>query len=655
MQWRDPQLFWLLPGVLALGAVLVMRLRRRAAGLAPFVEATLAARLTPDLDRRRPLWRLALRLFALGLIALALAGPKWGFHWQEVRREGIDILVALDTSRSMLATDVKPNRLERAKLAILDVLPLLQGDRIGLVAFAGSAFLECPLTLDYAAFERSLRDTQVGIIPRGGTAVARAIDTSLEGFEARQGRYEALILITDGEDHEGDTEAAAKRAAELGVKIFTVGIGTAAGELLPLGAEGFVKDRSGQVVKSRLNDAALTEIARITGGAYVQGLGPSLGLDQVFHDHIATMERREVASALERRYEERFQLPLLAALLLLGVEALVPLRRMARPARVGARRRWWPGRNAPAPLAALLLCVPFLTGWLDPPADQAAEGNQRYAEGEYEAAASKYGEGLIDAPGSPLLQFNLAAALYKQGKYTEAIAALDKVAANGDPTWTARAAYNSANASYRLGAATETSDPQAAIAAWETALVQYKRAMVADPADIDAKFNHEFVSVRIEGLKKKLEEERKKREEQQQEQEQEPPSPQSEPPQQSEQPQEQPPAQPEQQQQASQPEEHQGGEPSEQAAQEEPDAQRSESQEQPGQGENPPSPQGEEEAAQPGAQPGGGALASEDAPGQAEQQAARAVLDTARGEELGARDIERPVGVTGLGEPARDW
>src|SRR5262249_55094010 len=155
-----------------------------------------------------------LRLLTLMLLVFALAGPEWGFRWEEMRRQGIDLIVAVDVSRSMLATDVKPNRLERAKLAVLDLVKLMEGDRVGLVAFAGSAFLECPLTLDRAAFERSLRTMDVGIIPRGGTAIAHAIETSLTGFEARQGKYEALIVITDGEDHEGKVDEAAKAAAD---------------------------------------------------------------------------------------------------------------------------------------------------------------------------------------------------------------------------------------------------------------------------------------------------------------------------------------------------------------------------------------------------------------------------------------------------------
>jgi len=653
MLWRDPLYLWLLLAVIAVGGALLVLLRRRAAALRAFVEAPLVERLTPQLDPRRPLWRTLLRVAALGLIVVALAGPKWGFHWQEVKRQGIDVIVALDTSRSMLATDVKPDRLERAKLAILDLLPRLQGDRIGLVAFAGTAFLECPLTVDYAAFERSLRSVEVGIIPRGGTALARAIDISLEGFDARQGKYEALILITDGEDHEGDLKAAAQRAVDHGVKVYTVGIGTPDGELIPAPDGGFVKDRSGQVVKSRLDDVPLKEVALATGGAYVQGLGPGLGLDEVFQDHIAKMERREVASALERRYEDRFQLPLAAAVALLIIEWLVPLRRTPR------RGSW---RKSVA-AGSMALCLPLLVGFFDPPGDRAAEGNQLYADGKYEDAASKYGEGLIDAPASPLLEFNLTTALYKQGKYDDALAALNKLAANGDPAWTAPVAYNMGNIHFRLGAGAETTNPQQALQSWEQALADYKRAMVADAADENAKFNHEFVSRRIDELKKKLEEQQKQKEEkEQQKQEQQQQDQQKQDQGQQDQPQES--QKPQDQQQG-----EQGGEP--QPAEDQPQAQQ-----QPGEDQQP----GEQQQGQPEPDQAGGEPQQAHQPQQVQgdatgepqqaqgggttvdgetddpkQQAARAVLDTARGEELGPEDIQRPAGVAGVGEAGQDW
>jgi Ca-activated chloride channel homolog len=648
MLWRAPLYLWLLvPAVLAVGALVLVQLRRRAALLRAFADAPLVPRLAPDADGRRSRRRALVRVAVLVLIAIALAGPKWGFHWQEVHREGIDLIIALDTSRSMLATDVKPNRLERAKYAIMDLLPLLQGDRIGLVAFAGTAFLECPLTLDYAAFERSLRSIDVGIIPRGGTAIARALDASLDAFDARQGKYEAVILITDGENTEGDVKEAAQRAAELGVKVFAVGIGTPEGDLLPL-KDGFVKDRRGQVVKSRLNEDTLKDVALTTGGAYIHGLGPSLGLDQVFRDHIATMERREVASTLERRYEERFQIPLALALLLLIVEALMPVRRAPR------QRRAWRLWRRPAPhqrAAAMLIlcCLPLLVGWFDPPGDRAAEGNTLYDAGKYEDAAGKYGEGLIDSPSSPLLQFNLAAALYKQGKYDEAIAALTKVAATGEPQWMARANYNMGNAQYRLGSNAEASDPQAAIKDYEEALACYKRSMVADGADSDAKLNHEFVARKLEELKKRLEEQQKENQEQQEQQDQQQQDQQQEQQEgeQQEQPQDQEQQQQEQQQEQAQQEEKQqqpehpsaGEEQQEQAPQEQ--AAGGEEQQQPEQHEQ---------------QGGAGAQAqASDEEESAEEKAAHAVLDTARQEELGPEDLERATGVAGVGEPSQDW
>jgi Ca-activated chloride channel family protein len=674
--WRDPLYLWIcLPAVVVLGGFLLLRLRRRAALLRVFAEAPLVPRLAPDADERRPLRRMLVRVAALALLAVGLAGPKWGFHWQEVHREGIDLIVAVDTSRSMLATDVKPNRLERAKFAIMDLLPLLQGDRIGLVAFAGTAFLECPLTLDYAAFEQSLRAVEVGIIPRGGTAIARALDTSLDAFDARQGKYEAIILITDGENTEGDVKEAAKRAAELGVKVFTVGIGTAEGELLSLGKDGFVKDRNGQVVKSRLNEDTLKDIALTTGGAYVQGLGPSLGLDQVFRDHIATMERREVASTLERRYEERFQLPLALALLLLIVETLVSERRPAPGARRWRRPAVLP-RQAAA--ALVLLCLPALVGWLDPPGDLAAEGNSFYASGKYEDAASKYGEGLIDAPASPLLQFNLATALYKQGKYDDSIAALTKVAALGDAQWVAPTNYNMGNAYYRLASNAESSDPQKAIKNYEEALACYKRSMVADAADTDAKVNHEFVARKYDEFKKKLEEQKKQQEEQKQKQEEQQKQEQQQqdqaeqqPPQdQQDQQQDQQQAQQDQQQQDQQQQDQQqqaGGEDQQQQQQqqqkeeqqqqqagEQQKQDQQQAQQQPEQQGGGADEQGEQQAQQ---QPGaaGEARTSDEAEQSPDQKAAHAVLDTARQEELSPEDIDRAVGVAGVGEPVQDW
>ncbi len=329
MQWRSPEALLALLLVPLLGAFFVWAFRKRARDLARFAETALLPIVAPDLDPRRRRLRAALLLGALAALFLAIAGPMWGFHWQEVRSEGIDLVIAIDTSKSMLASDVVPNRLARAKLAVHDLAAELHGDRVALVAFAGSAFLQCPLTLDRGAFRESLDAIDVGIIPRGGTNLSAAIEAGLAAFEGRQGSHQAIVLITDGEALEGTAADAVKLATERGVKIFTVGIGTAEGELIPVERGGYLKDRKGQVVKSRLDEEGLQKIALDTGGVYLHSGGADFGLDRLYREHIAIMEKRKLESRMEKRYEHRFQIPLLLALGLLLAESLLGEKRRA--------------------------------------------------------------------------------------------------------------------------------------------------------------------------------------------------------------------------------------------------------------------------------------------------------------------------------------
>ncbi len=333
--WRAPQYLWLLLLVPLAAGFLWRALQRRRAALELFAERRLLDSIAPSHASRRPELAAAVVVVALTFLVVALAGPKWGFHWEEVQREGIDLMVAIDTSRSMLARDVRPDRLERAKLAVQDLVGQLEGDRIGLIAFAGTSFVQCPLTLDYPAFLESLRAINVGIIPKGGTALGQAIRAGIAAFEGKQGRHTALVIITDGEDHEGDVEAAAQEAANAGIRVYTVGIGTPGGELIQVedgGQRGFLKDRQGQVVKSRLDDETLRMIANTTNGAYLLMQGTQVGLEELYDDHISKMDKREITSTMQRRFRERFQIPLAVALLLLTAEPLLRARRRSRPA-----------------------------------------------------------------------------------------------------------------------------------------------------------------------------------------------------------------------------------------------------------------------------------------------------------------------------------
>ncbi|MCE2558874.1 MAG: VWA domain-containing protein [Acidobacteria bacterium] len=282
----------------------------------------------------RPRRRLKAFLVLVALLALvaSLAQPRWGFVWEEVHREGVDIVVALDVSDSMLVRDAEAggelSRLERAKREIADLLQRLEGDRIALVAFAGEAFLELPLTLDYSAAALFLEAMEPDLIPTKGTAIGDALRVSLEAFDrvasvgSRQSR--AVILITDGEDHLGEAQEVAEGAAAAGVRVFAIGIGRDEGAPIPRAGGGFRTDRRGEIILSRLDEAALQRIALTTGGRYVRSVTGDVDLEQIYAQGIkAQLEDQELGSSRRQRWQERFQWLLVIALAALMLEPLI--------------------------------------------------------------------------------------------------------------------------------------------------------------------------------------------------------------------------------------------------------------------------------------------------------------------------------------------
>ncbi|MBU1083696.1 MAG: VWA domain-containing protein [Candidatus Omnitrophota bacterium] len=268
-----------------------------------------------------------LLLLSVLLMLIALMRPQWGFKWQEVKRRGLDLLIALDTSKSMLAEDVLPNRLDRARLAVKDLVKKLNGDRIGLIIFSGKAFLQCPLTVDYDGFLLSLDDVDVDSVQIGGTALSSAIYTAIKSYEGGEGKHKILVIITDGEDLEGGIEEALGAAEKEGIDIYCVGIGDPAGELIPItdekGKRAFLKDIDGNVVKTRLVEGLLQKIAMDTGGMYVRSTGAEFGLDLIYEEKLSKLEKQDFESKMEKRYNERYQIPLGAALILLMIEMLL--------------------------------------------------------------------------------------------------------------------------------------------------------------------------------------------------------------------------------------------------------------------------------------------------------------------------------------------
>ena len=307
---------------------------QRSKALGRFADLELVAKLSQAVSRSGRIWKAALVVAAVGLLVTALARPQFGTRIETVQRQGQDVIIALDVSLSMMAEDIAPNRLEKAKHAIAGLIDRLQGDRVGLVAFAGEAFLQCPLTLDYAAARMFLRSMEPDLVPVPGTALADAVDRSLDAFEAGETQHRVLILITDGEDHEGQPVEAAQRAAEKGVRIFTVGIGSPQGVPIPVldangRQRGFKRDDQGQVVTTKLDEATLQEIARIGTGAYFRATPGADELGELAGE-ITGMEKKELTAREFTQFDEQYQGFLALALALLLAEFLIPERKSAR-------------------------------------------------------------------------------------------------------------------------------------------------------------------------------------------------------------------------------------------------------------------------------------------------------------------------------------
>src|SRR3954454_4865599 len=272
MTFGESEWLWGLLVIPFLIALFVRAEHRGLQRLQQFVSARLLPQLAGTVNRPRRIIRFSLLLLGLALAIVSLAQPRWGYTFEDVKRKGLDLLIAVDTSRSMLSNDVQPNRLDRVKLAIQDLISELQGDRVGLIAFAGRAFLQAPLTIDYDAVIEAVNDLDTKTIPEGGTNISIAITLDTQSFGKSAMGNRALIIFTDGEELNGDAVKTAKAAADAGVRIFTVGVGTPEGSLIPLNGErggtNFVKDSSGQVVKSKLDEKRLKEIAETSEGSY---------------------------------------------------------------------------------------------------------------------------------------------------------------------------------------------------------------------------------------------------------------------------------------------------------------------------------------------------------------------------------------------------
>src|SRR5881296_3405164 len=509
MTFGAPQWFWGLALVPVLIAMFIRAEHRGLGRLQEFVSARLLLQLAATVNRSRRVLRFALVMLGLALAIVSLARPQWGYIYEDVKREGLDLLFAVDTSRSMLSNDVQPNRLERVKLVTQDLINELQGDRVGLIAFAGRAFLQAPLTIDYDAVVEAINDLDTKSIPEGGTNISSAIALAMQSFGKSATGNRALIIFTDGEELSGDAAKLAKEAAEAGVRIFTVGVGTPQGSLIPItgddGETSFVKDSAGQVVKSKLDDKRLREIAQATGGFYIHLESGPRTMQQVQSDGLAKMQAAEMDVRLSRRPIEHYEWPLAAALIVLALSILIPERKSAT-GRIRRGERVRERRYVPAPVktaAATAALLMFLSAF----AFAATPGIDAYRQGKFEDAYSQFQQTLKSHPESRAedrLQFDSGAAAYKLKDYTRALESFSQALLTPDTGLQSKGHYNLGNTLYQRGEMQKNDDKK--LSDWTNALDHYEQTLKLDPQNKEAKENYEYVKKKIDELKNKKQE-----------------------------------------------------------------------------------------------------------------------------------------------------
>ncbi len=330
-RFANIEMLWWLITIPGLVIVYIIYTKRKQRQLTEFGDSELVAQLMPDSSKTRPLWKFCILMVALTLLIIAAARPQYGQQEKNVKRQGIEVMVALDISNSMLAEDVAPNRLDRAKQMLSKVIDNMMEDKVGLIVFAGEAFTQLPITCDYVSAKMFLNTITPNLIQTQGTAIGTALQTAITSFGAEEsdaGR--AIILITDGENHEDDAIAAAKKAQEMGIQVFVIGIGKPEGAPIPKpGTNDYFKDRSGQVVVSQMNEEMCQQIAQAGKGVYVRcdNTNTAMRALQQELDRIATAD---IETTVYADYNEQYQSFVLIALLLLAIEFFILSRKNHR-------------------------------------------------------------------------------------------------------------------------------------------------------------------------------------------------------------------------------------------------------------------------------------------------------------------------------------
>jgi len=490
--------FWLIP---LLGVLYLLFERRRKRLLNTILSTKLAEN---KLGYSPGSYLLRFVLFALALIFLgvALLKPYSDYEIHTIKKKGIDLYVLLDLSTSMNAQDIKPNRISRAKREIIDFLDMLQGDRVGLIGYAGDSFTFVPLTHDYGTYELFLSEINPGDIPVPGTDIKGAIEKAVKTFQTQsRSKSKAIILISDGEDSVGLSDSVIEAIKEYNIKIYVIGLGTDAGSPIPLPNGGYHSDAKGKVVISKLNEGALKQLAVETGGAYVRSVSGDLDWEQIYFEGIKkSFEDDELQSREKKIPNYIFQIFLLLGLIFLILEILITNRKLFWLGLIFRRKNL---------VIIFVLLLPFESqafNILD-----SHKGDRAYEDQSYEEALTNYQNVLTKSPQDTQTAFNLANTYYKLDKFEEALNSYKQALNSEDKSLRQSALYNMGNSLYRLNKLKES-------------IEYYEKSLEMNPEDKRAQLNYEFVKKKLEQKEqeeKEKEEKEKEQEKQEEEQKQE--------------------------------------------------------------------------------------------------------------------------------------
>jgi tetratricopeptide (TPR) repeat protein len=482
LRFAHPEYLWFLGAVpiIALALLIADQWKRRL--LTRFISRSLLSQLVPDASGPKRAAKQTLVLLAVALLILALANPQVGTRLEEVKRKGIDVFVALDVSLSMKAEDIRPSRLEKAKRDVSSLLRKLKGDRVGLIVFAGDAFVQFPLTADYSAADLFINAVDVDAVPTPGTMIGVAIEKALESFRKDLPTQKAIIVVSDGENTEGDISGAIKKAKDAGVRVYTVGMGTPDGVPIPLYNGGqrvdYKRDRAGNIVVTKLDETALEQIAAATGGVYRRATSGGNEIDDIYND-VSGLEKTEMGSLQVTGYQDQFHYPLAAAIFVLILEHLLSERkgkfmvRLMRLVPIAQR------------ISVLILLMTAALAHAQTVRSHVNTGNEYYTKHRFPEAETEYKKALEKDPTSRQAQFDLGDAYYKQGRFDEAQRSYNASAVSAPtPVDKAAAYHNIGNALFKADKIAESVEA-------------YKQALRLNPKDDDTRYNYELAKERL--------------------------------------------------------------------------------------------------------------------------------------------------------------